>query len=96
VPHESPPHALVIAKSRPLRHLDHAAEFAAFEQQPRGLRLDPVSRCGIGGMASLLRNLPAYLSGPAKQRACRSICLPTAFHLAWMVRDLAWLLRRRR
>jgi hypothetical protein len=31
-----------------------------------------------------------------KQRACRSISLPTAFHLAWMVRDLAWLLRRRR
>jgi hypothetical protein len=65
VPHESLPHAFVIAKSRPLRRLDHAAEFAAFEQQPRGLRLDPVSRCAIGGMASLLRNLTAYLSGPA-------------------------------
>ena len=82
MPHESPPHAFVIAQSLPLRRLDHAAEFAAFEQQPRGLPLDPVSRCAI------------FQAQRTKQRACRSICLPTAFHLAWMVLDLAWFLRR--
>src|SRR3982751_6799929 len=33
---ESPPHAFVVAESCTPSHLDHAADFAAFEQQPRG------------------------------------------------------------
>jgi hypothetical protein len=32
MPHESPPHALVIAEPGPPRHLDHAADFTALEQ----------------------------------------------------------------
>jgi len=51
VPDESPPHAFVIAEPRPLRHLDHAADFPALEQQPRGFypqRLYPVCRCHSG------------------------------------------------
>jgi len=37
VPDKRPPHAFIIAEPCPPRHLDHAADVAAFEQQSRGL-----------------------------------------------------------
>src|SRR5229473_8275527 len=57
MPHESPPHPFVIAEPRPLRYFDYAADFLAFEQQPRGLhpqRLDPACgrHSGAGGIGA--------------------------------------------
>jgi hypothetical protein len=57
VPNEGPPHPFVIAEPCPPRDLDHAANIAAFQQQPRGLhpqRLDPARRrhSGAAGLGA--------------------------------------------